>query len=96
MKDKKAKTIISGFIKIVNKYKSKPNKLWVYQGKAFCNNLMQKWLYNNDILMYSKHNETKSLVAERFIRNLKGKTYKNMTVIEKKSYLSYLNKFVDE
>ena len=35
---------------------------------------MQKWLY--DILMYSTHNEGKSVVAERFINTLKGKIYK--------------------
>ena len=29
--------------------------------------------------MYSTHNEEKSLVAERFIRNLKDKIYKYMT-----------------
>ena len=27
---------------------------------------MQKWLDGNDILMYSMHNEGKSVVAERF------------------------------
>ena len=29
--------------------------------------------------MYSKHNEGKSVVAERFIKTLKGKTYKKLT-----------------
>ena len=38
---------------------------------------MQKWLNDNNILMYSTHNEVKSVVAERFIRTLKGKIYKN-------------------
>ena len=37
---------------------------------------MQKWLDNNDILMYSTYNESKSVIAERFIRTLKGKIYK--------------------
>ena len=31
--------------------------------------------------MYSKHNEGKSVVAERFIRNIKNKIYKHMTAI---------------
>ena len=34
--------------------------------------------------MYSKDNEGKSVVAERFIRTLKNKTYKYMTAISKK------------
>ena len=76
MKNKNGKTIISGFVKIINKYKSKPNKLCVNDEKEFYNNLMQKWLDNNDILMYSTHNESKSVVAAKFISNLKGKIYK--------------------
>ena len=35
---------------------------------------MQKWLDDN-ILMYSTHSEGKSVVAERFIKTLKGKIY---------------------
>ena len=31
MKDKKAKTVLYGFLEIVNKSKRKPNKLWVDQ-----------------------------------------------------------------
>ena len=29
---------------------------------------MQEWLDNNDILMYSTHNEGQSVMAERFIK----------------------------
>ena len=38
------------------------------------NRPMQKWLDDNDILMYSTHNEGTSIVAERFIKDLKGKS----------------------
>ena len=31
---------------------------------------------DNDILMYLTHNESKSVVAERFINTLMGKIYK--------------------
>ena len=57
---------------------------------------MQKWLDDNDILMYLTHNEGKSVVAERFIKTLKGKMCKKMTAAHSKSYLSYLNKLVDK
>ena len=63
-------------IGIVNESKRKSNKLWVDQGRGFYNNLMQKWLDDSNILMYSTRNEGKSLVAERFIRTLKGKICK--------------------
>ena len=42
------------------------------------------------------YNEGKSIVAERFIKTLKGKIYKKMTVNDSKSYLGYLNKLVDQ
>ena len=34
------------------------------------NKLMQEWLDNIDILMYSTHNEGKSVIAEMFIKTL--------------------------
>ena len=46
--------------------------------------------------MYSAHNEGKSVVAERFIRTLKNKIYKNMTAISKNVYFDVLNDTVDE
>ena len=57
---------------------------------------MHKWLDDNDSLMYSTHNEDKSIVAEWFMRTLKDKIYKRMTANGSKSYLSYLNKLVDQ
>ena len=39
---------------------------------------MRSWLQNN-IEVYSIHNEGKSAVAERFLRTLQTKIYKYMT-----------------
>ena len=36
---------------------------------------MQKWLENNDILMYTTYKEGNFVVAERFIKTLKGKIF---------------------
>ena len=83
LEDKKIKTILTGFIKIGNESKGKPNKLCVYQEKEFYNSPMQKWLDDNDILMYSTHNEGKSVVAERFIKILRTKIYKIITTNKK-------------
>ena len=60
-------------MEIVNESNRKPNKLQINQGREFYNKLMQKWLENNDILMYSIHNEAKSVIAERFIKTLNSK-----------------------
>ena len=62
----------------------------------FYNPYFKKWLRDNDIVMYSTHNEGKSVVAERFIRTLKGKTYKYMTSISKNVYIGKLDDIADE
>ena len=58
--------------------------------------LLQKWLKDNDIEMYSIHSEGKSVVAERFIRTLKTKIYKYMTSISKNVYIDKLDDIVNE
>ena len=78
LKDKKGDSIVV-FQKILDKSGCKPNKIWVDKGSEFYNNSFKKWLKDNDIEMYSIHNEGKSVVAERFIRTLKTKIYKYMT-----------------
>ena len=76
LKNKEDKTVLNAFIEIVNESNRKPNKLWADQGGEFYNKLMQDWLDDSDILMYSTHNEGKSVIAERFIKTLKSKIYK--------------------
>ena len=51
---------------------------------------MKSWLQDNGIKMYSAHNEGKSVVAERFIRNLKSKIYKYLTSVSKNVYIHKL------
>ena len=51
---------------------------------------------DNDIEMYSIHNEGKSVVAERFIRTLKNKIYKYMTSVSKNVYINKLDDIVNE
>ena len=83
LKDKKGVSIVNAFQKTLNDSNRKPNKIWVDKGSEFYNSFAKKWLKNNDIEMYSIHNEGKSVVAERFIRTLKTKIYKYMTSISK-------------
>ena len=94
--DKKGKTVLDAFIETINESNPKPNKLWVDQGRELYNKLMQEWLDNNNNSMYSTHNERKSVIAERIIKTLKTKIYKKFTANANKSYLSYLNKLVDQ
>ena len=46
--------------------------------------------------MYSTFNEGKSVVSERFIRPLKKKIYKYMTLISKNKYIDKLADIVNE
>ena len=67
-------------------------------GRENYNNLMQKWLDDNDILIYWTHNEGKSDVVGRFIRTLKGKINKKLIANDRNdpSYFGYLNMLEDE
>ena len=44
---------------------------------------MKSWLQDNDIEMYSTHNDGKSVVSERFVGVLMNKIYKYVTFISK-------------
>ena len=87
LKDKKGVSIVNAFQNILDDSKRKSNKIWVDKGGEFYKNSFKKWLQDNDIAMYSRHNEGKSVVAERFIRTIKNKIYKYMTSISKNVYI---------
>ena len=90
LKNKNDKIVFNAFIEIVNESNRKPNKLCVNQGKEFYNKLMKEWLNNNDILIYSKHNEGKPVIAESFIKTLKSiKKWQLMT--ENLIFLIWIN-----
>ena len=61
---------------ILNESNCKPNKLWVDQKREFYDQILQEWLDNNNILMYSTHNENKLVITERFKKTLKDEIYK--------------------
>ena len=96
LKDKKGVSIVDAFQKILDDSNRKPNKIWVDKGSEFYNNSFKKWLKDNDIEMYSIHNEGKSVVAERFIGTLKTKIYKYMASISENVYINKLDDTVNE
>ena len=81
LKDKKGISIVKAFQSILKQSNRKPNKIWVDKGSEFYNAYFKKRLRDNDLIMYSTHNERKSVVAERFIRTLKSKICKYMNSI---------------
>ena len=53
-------------------------------------------LKDNDIEIYSKHNDEKSFALVWFISTLKNKIYKKMTSISKNVYTDKLDNIVDK
>ena len=95
LKDKKETSIVNAFQKIILEGR-KPNKIWVDQCSKFYINLLKKFLKINNIEMYWTYNEGKSVVAERFIRTLRNKNFKHMTVISKNVYFDVLDDIVNK
>ena len=57
---------------------------------------MKSWLQDDDIEMYSTHNEGKSAVTKRLIRTLRNKNYKYMTAASKNVYIDKLDEIVNK
>ena len=58
--------------------------------------IIKIWLQDNYIKMYLIHDEGKSVVAERFLRTLKNKIYKYMTLVSKNVSIDILDNIVDK
>ena len=87
LKDKKGTCIVNAFKKILGHLAElhstllhsmelhsarKPSEIWVVKGSEFYNSSFKKWVKDKDIEMYSLHNKGNYVVAETFIRTLKG------------------------
>ena len=88
--------LFNSYQKILDNSTRKPNKTWIGKGSEFYNSSFKKWLKDNDIEMYSTHNEGKYVVAERFITILKNKIDKYMTAVSKNVYIDKLDDLVNE
>ena len=75
------------FKNFLNDLNRKPSKIWVDKDSKFYNSSMKSWLEKNDIEMYSRYNEVKSVIAKRFIRTFKKIKYININVFNIKKWL---------
>ena len=85
LKDKRGISIVNAF-----------QKIWVDEGGEFHKKFFKRFLKINKIEMYSTCNEGKSVVAERFIRTLKNKIFKDMTAVSKNVCFYVLGNIVDK
>ena len=85
MKYKNGITIANAFEQILDESNRKSDKIWVYKGRELYNTSMKSWLQDNDIAMYSKHNERNTVVAETV-----------MTSVSKHVYIDKLDEIVNK
>ena len=62
-------TITNLFQTNLDESNHRPNKIWIYKCRRFYNRSIKSWLQDDDIKIYSTHNEGKSVVTVGFIRN---------------------------
>ena len=59
LKEKKSINSTNAFQKRLNKSNGRPNKVWVDKGSEFYNSSIKSCLRDNNIELYSMHNEKK-------------------------------------
>ena len=95
LKDKKVIIISNAFQTLLTESNCRLNKVWADIGSELYKRSMKSWLQNNNIEMYLTH-EGESVVAKSFIRTLKNKIYKYMTLILKNVYTDKLDNVFNE
>ena len=92
IKDKSAASVTKALEKIISDRILK--KLWVDEGKEFCNATFKKLLDKHKIDMYFCFNEGKAVVIKRFKRTLKNIMWKYYTANNTRFYLDALDQMV--
>ena len=64
LKDKKGVTITNALKEILDEANCKASKIWVDEGRKLYIRIMESWLQDDDIEMYSIHSKKKPVVSE--------------------------------
>ena len=94
LKNKSAPTVLDSVKKIVAESGRQPNKIWCDQGTEFYNKLFATWNKSKNITMYSTFGDSKSVVAERFIRTIRTAIEKIFTESQTKNWIKILPELV--
>ena len=73
-----------------------PKKLWTDRGTEFYNVNVKNVLKRHNVELYSTHNEPKSVIAERFIRTLRGKIESNYILTQSTVWYDILPELIRE
>ncbi len=94
LKTKSSLSILNALKEVVSKSDRIPEKIWTDEGTEFKNKDMFAWCKANGITLYSTYGDSKSVVAERFIRTIKTKIQTQMTETKNKNWVKILQELV--
>ena len=94
MKRKTGKEVASTLTKLFKI--AVPSRLWTDKGTEFYNQHVKRVLEANSFTLYSRENEEKSSVAERWNRTMKRITWKYFTANNTNKYIDELQNMVDK
>ena len=89
-------TITNVFQKSLDESNRKPKQTIGIYRQWILQQINDTWLQGKNIEMYSIHNKGKSVVAAKFIWNLKNKIYKYMSSFSKYVYIDKLDEIVNK
>jgi len=96
LKDKSSATVLNSLKEIIEKSGKQPKFIWVDKGTEFYNKDFKKWADSKDITIYSTYGESKSMIAESFIKTLKTNLQKYFTETNSRNWVDVLPKIVKE
>ena len=79
-------TSTKAFENFLDESNRKSKKIWVDIFSEFYNRSFKLWVQENHVKINSTHNKGKSVIIGRFVRTLKNKSYKYITLIKKCVY----------
>ena len=88
LKNKTGKEIITCLKEIFKERKCL--KLWTDHGSEFMNKEVQSFLKSENVEWYTTESEKKASIAERFIKTIKLKIWKNFTINDNEKWVEYL------
>lgn len=92
-----ADSVLSAFKKIVSMAGNKPSKIWADRDKLFYNKTFEKYIKDNNIILYSTGGQNKSVFVERLQRTLKDITHKLLWLNKSKvRWIDYIDDVVKQ
>ena len=87
IKNKSAATVLNALKSVIEKSRRKPQKIWVDKGSEFYNKEFKDWAKSNNITIDATDSESKSVIAESFIKTIKSKIQKYSTETNSRNWV---------